>query len=256
MILPGYTQWTFNHSLGGLYDRPVRAVCFHTTEGTTVAGAVSVYKSFQACPHLTVDPETHELVQHVPLNLSSYALRNLVGGCQTNSTGIIQVEIVGYAADTWAWSQERLQWLGTEVLKPILDAYPGIPHQVYSGVRMNCDQWNNWGGGLCGHAHVPENDHWDPGDLNLHAVLDYAIGDDIVTPEDIEAIAQRTADIILNERKITILNDAGGEESHSLFSTVGFDYEQDRRSTALLRTLDKKFDALAKVAITTEPPGP
>lgn len=199
-----------------------------------------------------MDFDTGEKVQHVPLTSSAYALRNLPGGCATNTTGVIQVELVGYSADSWTLSPERLRWLGEEVLWPILEACPTIPRgPVYNGPRMTCAEWDVWSGGQCGHAHVPENDHWDPGDLDLKRIVDYATGD-IVTPEDIEAIAQRAADVILNERKIVILNDAGGPENHNLFSVVGFDYEQDRRATALLRELDAKFDALAKVAITTE----
>jgi hypothetical protein len=188
MMLAGFQQLVFQHSLGGTYDRPVRGICFHTTEGTTVAGAVSVYKRIQACPHLTVDPETLELFQHVPLDSSCYALRNLQGGCQTNTTGIIQIEIVGYAAESWSWSKQRLQWLGEEVLRPILAAYPDIPRSIYNGWRMTCDEWDAWPGGICGHRDVPENDHWDPGDLQLAQILDYAIGDDdMATPAEIWA---------------------------------------------------------------------
>lgn len=184
MILHGFRQVVFSHSLGGTYNRPVRGVVWHTTEGTTVQGAISVYRSIHACPHLTVNPETNELLQHVPLEKSAYALRNLPGGCETNTTGVIQIEVVGYAADTWAWSTGRLQWLGEQVLAPILDAYPDIPHTVYRGPRMSCDEWNGWGGGLAGHAHVPENDHWDPGDLDLAQILNFATGDTMPTPKE------------------------------------------------------------------------
>lgn len=185
VILAGFQQLAFNHSLGFPYDEPVRAIVFHTTEGTTVQGAVSVYKTIQACPHLTVDPETFERFQHVPLSSSAYALRNLKGGCETNSTGVIQIEIVGYAGETWSWSSERLQWLGEQVVKPILDEYPDIPRTVYRGPRMSCDEWLLWPGGLCGHAHVPENDHWDPGDLDLETILNFATGDDMPSVEEI-----------------------------------------------------------------------
>jgi N-acetyl-anhydromuramyl-L-alanine amidase AmpD len=184
-MLAGFQQLVFAHSLGFPYDRPVRGVIWHTTQGTTVQGAVSVYQSIQACPHLTVDPETFERFQHVPLDSAAYALRNLDGGCETNSTGVIQIEIVGYAADAWSWSPQRLQWLGEEVLAPILAEYPDIPHTVYTGDRMTCAEWDVWAGGMAGHKDVPENDHTDPGDLDLQRILDYATGDDMPTAKEI-----------------------------------------------------------------------
>lgn len=185
-FLANFDLLTFDHSLGGTFDRDPRAVVWHTTEGTTVQGAVSVYKSIQACPHLTVDPETFERFQHVPLDRSAFALRNLAGGCQTNTTGVIQIEVVGYAADSWSWSKQRLEWLGEEVLAPILEECPSIPRgPIYTGPRMTCAEWDVWSGGQCGHAHVPENDHWDPGDLDLARIVAYATGDDMPTPEEI-----------------------------------------------------------------------
>lgn len=202
MILAGFQQLVFNHSLGFSYDRDPRAVCWHTTQGTTVDGAVSVYKVLQACPHLTVDPDTHELFQHVPLDSAAYALRNLKGGCETNSTGIIQIEIVGYAADAWAWSAERLQWLGEEVLAPILEACPTIPRgPVYAGARMTCNEWDVWSGGLCGHRDVPENDHTDPGDLDLAAILGYALAK--ISPLENDMTADQFAAMLGPNTRVT-----------------------------------------------------
>ena len=83
------------------------------------------------------------------------------------------------------WSQERLRWIGEEVLAPILNEYPDIPHGVYSGWRMDCDQWNAWPGGIAGHRDVPEQDHTDPGDLQLTQILDYALGDVMPTAQEI-----------------------------------------------------------------------
>jgi hypothetical protein len=217
MILTGFQVVVFNHSLGFSYDRPVRAVCFHTTEGTTVQGAISVYRSIQACPHLTVDPDSHELFQHVSLDSAAYALRNLKGGCETNSTGIIQIEIVGYAAETWSWSQERLRWLGEEVLAPILAAYPAIPRSIYSGWRMDCDTWETWPGGLCGHRDVPEQDHTDPGDLSLATILDYALRknsllENDVTPEQLAAMLGKNTRVSEGVVEINLRKEDGSDD--------------------------------------------
>jgi hypothetical protein len=35
---------------------------------------------------------------------------------------------------------------------------------------MTEDEWNNFDG-WCGHQHVPENEHWDPGKLDIGRLL-------------------------------------------------------------------------------------
>lgn len=226
MILAGFNQLVFNHSLGGTFDRDPRAVVWHTTQGTTVGGAVSVYKAIQACPHLTVDPETHELFQHVPLNASCYALRNLPGGCQTNTTGVIQIEVVGYAGDAWAWSQERLRWLGESVLWPILEACPSIPRgPVYGGERMTCAEWDVWSGGMAGHRDVPEQDHTDPGDLDLAAILGYALGQSSPLEDDMPT-AQEIAKEIMDQLVPVHDHDSGQNSDVTLRVALGYQHDE------------------------------
>jgi hypothetical protein len=176
--LDGFEQVTFPHSLGFPYDRDIRGVCWHMTEGHKASHAYGVYASFPSCPHLTVDRREASQVkaQHVPLNLASYALRNLPGGCELGGTGIIQIEVVGFSAEAGDWTRDELRWLGEEVLAPILAACPTIPPSVFQGnARMTCDEWNAWPGGQVRHANCPENDHWDPGALDLDVVLHYAL---------------------------------------------------------------------------------
>ncbi|GAA0464000.1 hypothetical protein [Streptomyces olivaceiscleroticus] len=38
---------------------------------------------------------------------------------------------------------------------------------------MSASQWNGFRG-ICGHQHVPENDHGDPGSLDFRHVLELA----------------------------------------------------------------------------------
>ena len=35
---------------------------------------------------------------------------------------------------------------------------------------MTNDEWNDFDG-WCGHQHVPENEHWDPGKLDIGRLL-------------------------------------------------------------------------------------
>lgn len=240
--LPGFHQLVFNHSLGGSFDRPPRAVEFHTTEGATPEGAFSVYAAFPSCPHFTVDPDTHARYQHVPLDSASYAMRNLPGGCQTNSTGIVQIEIVGYAAESWSWSQARLQWLGEQVLAPILAACPTIPvGPIYSGPKMTGAQWDFWTGGLCGHRDVPENDHTDPGDLDLAKILAYA-GDNMpLSDDDIKRVAEAVWSRIL---------DIEGTRAPAA-EWVGYQYAQITRTAAQGGVLMKNITDLIDEKVIT-----
>ncbi len=230
MWLPGFEQVTFNHSLGGNFDRPARAVCWHTTEGSTAQGAFSVYATKLACPHFTVDPITHARYQHVPLEASSYSLergdRQHICTVQTNRSGIIQIETVGFAQEAWDWPQDRLEWLGTEVLAPILDACPTIPRNaVYSGQRMDEPQWDAWSGGQCGHRDVccQPSGHWDPGELDLTQILAYANGDDMaLSDEDIHKISEAVWSRVL---------DIEGQKA-SAANWIGFMYAEITRTEA------------------------
>jgi len=220
--LDGFQRVVFDHSKGEVFAQEVRAVCFHTTEGSTAQGAFSVYASQIACPHMTVQYNNNTRYQHVPLTASAYALqrgdRNHRCAVQTNKSGIIQVELVGFAAETPYWTEEQLQWVGTQVLAPILDAHPQIPYVVYDGPRMNEAQWSAWEGGLCGHADVccQPAGHWDPGDLDLNKILDYAIGvDDMPSAEEI-------AEAIMNEPVPLHNYETGGGETATVRTTLAY----------------------------------
>ena len=78
--------------LGG----PSRAV-WHTTEGSTIAGALSVYRGKGFWPHITWDPRDGQIQQHLPADVAARALRP--GSVPTNRLGVvcIQIEVVARA---------------------------------------------------------------------------------------------------------------------------------------------------------------
>lgn len=191
MWLDEFQQVVFAHSLGQPYRWPtVRGVLWHTTEGWSAEGAFSRYSQFPCCPHITAEWEfgiervsTQRRFQHIPTDSMAYAVQhgdaNHVCHVETNASGIVQIEVVGFAAETGSYPLERLRWLGEKVLAPILAAHPTIPPWVYpaSAPRMTEDEWAAWPGGQCRHADVccqPES-HTDPGDLDLDVILHYAL---------------------------------------------------------------------------------
>jgi hypothetical protein len=176
----------------------VNVVVWHTTEGTSVP----TYGGGGSAPNLTVAPdfENKKLVwyQHFDIDRSSRALRNLSGGVDTNTLNVVQIEIVGtcdpkthtrwksegrphlYSPELPDWAIKGLaefaQWLYKSHGVPLTEnvtfkAYPSSYGN--SSVRMTFDKWEGYRG-HCGHQHVPENDHGDPGLFPMGMILDMA----------------------------------------------------------------------------------
>lgn len=179
-MLPGFEVIAADRAGGTFVGVPWRIV-LHTTEGGSTEGAVGAYRSHGGWPHFTVDPKIRRRVQHYELNVSSRALANASGGVETNRANVINIEIVGFATQTPAWSAEWLRWLGTDVLAPIRAVCPFdlvAPHfvpypQSYGYRAMQRFDSMRWLGfsGLVGHQHAPENDHGDPGALDVTEII-------------------------------------------------------------------------------------
>lgn len=177
--IPDASQGTYAADLDG---GPVLVI--HTTEGSTLAAAEAAYRAKRVVPHFTADYYGRRFAQHVDTNRSASALRNLAGGVETNREGrVIQIELVGFADQTHRYSDDRLAWEGA-ILAEIIER-ENIPptHPTFVGrdagtiatttapQRMSADRWRRFSG-ICGHQHVPENTHWDPGAYPLDRALD------------------------------------------------------------------------------------
>lgn len=167
-------------------------LCWHTSEtdpGTVDAiAAEQATKSHTDVYHVLADPKLRRVVQVLPLNLAASALAH-PPACETNHDGVIQVCIIGRAHDMPNLSADDLKWLGTAVVAPIVRNVPELKHLVVANFygdtsgfviasanalqRMSPNTWLNFAGQV-GHQHVPGNDHWDPGALNVRAVSLYA----------------------------------------------------------------------------------
>lgn len=156
----------------------------HTTEGSSYAGAKSAYVGNRSAPHFTVSFEggVFRVRQHIPLNRAARALRNLTGGVDTNRLRCIQIEIVGFAAKPGAISGayadgtgRLMRWI--EANTEIKRIGPGRAFATAYGqnhLRFSNAEWmafNGW----CGHCHVPENDHWDPGAIDINHLLSIGV---------------------------------------------------------------------------------
>lgn len=180
-------------------------VVLHTTEsdpGTCEAVAQYLVRMGYE-PHEVFDPSNGDGVILLPKTSSGKALMNLPGGVETNNRGgVYQIEIVGRAVDVPGYDDDWYARLRTRLVE-VCD-FTGTPHvfplpfqpypQSYGNnlVRMSYDEWLVFEG-ICGHMHVPENDHGDPGALDIER-LAMALSDDDVK-RIVEAVWARPLDI-------------------------------------------------------------
>ncbi|MCX5407523.1 hypothetical protein OHA37_27120 [Streptomyces sp. NBC_00335] len=127
----------------------------------------------KAAPHILWDPFTGRITQFLPADSRSKSLADSAGGTRTNRAGsiVIQVETLFFPycrvnGTTYArlvdtpckgW-QQLLAWVRSW---GVPDTWPmGRPTDFTA--RRSESVWANQGGWYA-HAHVPENDHQDPG---------------------------------------------------------------------------------------------
>jgi hypothetical protein len=180
------------------YFGPSDPICvvWHTTEITTAPLDGAWVAKWASPSHIVADPYTQQVRQCVSLSRGAKALWNDPGGVETNLNGCVwQVEIHMKSPDPRDptrpdLTDDQYRWLAEAVLVPLakeaaargwpldLDNTPEagvIPGSamVNAPQRFSFAQWVNFRGN-CGHRHVPENDHWDAGALNLPKLVGFA----------------------------------------------------------------------------------
>jgi hypothetical protein len=177
-------------------------IVWHSTEGTSLPS----YSGGAVAPNLTAVPDFGakriRWYQHFDFDVSSRALRNLAGGVETNTANVCQVEVVGtcdpsahrrwggqhlYMPELPDWAVRDLaafaKWAHEQHGVPLKSGLTFKPYPASygaNGVRLTGSQWRNFYG-HCGHQHVPENDHGDPGAFPMAPILARAKGD---TPQE------------------------------------------------------------------------
>lgn len=158
----------------------------HSTEGYSLDGAVATYRRTTDWPTATADWSARRKALHYTIDTSARALINAPGGVETNRRGrrVIQLEIVGFAAHMNLLPDDELAWLALEVIGPLCAAggvelathvnwepYPAS-YGIHAPQRLTPIAWVG-AAGILGHQHVPENDHGDPGALNVARILEH-----------------------------------------------------------------------------------
>lgn len=237
--IPGASQSYFYGA--GRYsgsDMEVNCGVVHTTEGMSLPS----YNGGAMAPTVTGVPDIKakriRWYQHYDVDESARALANKLGGVETNTANVFQIELVGTCDDskrtTWSgkrvgvdylhwptapdWALAEVAWLVRWLhdyhgvpLTCVKDwlAYgkdtrrPGVTPASYgaSPARMTQSAWRSFKG-WCGHQHVPENDHGDPGSMNFARVIQLAKGEPRPQEDDValsDADIKRIADAVYNK---------------------------------------------------------
>jgi hypothetical protein len=142
---------------------------WHTTQGSS--DATSTLEANDDPPQLELLP-TGQIIQYMPINLSGRALQH-VGTPETNRGNVVQCEVVGFAAHP-SWPAAQVQ--GAIKIARFVEANNGVERASHvkfhpsDGVRLSGPAWVALKG-HCGHMHVPENSHVDPGAIDSSGVL-------------------------------------------------------------------------------------
>jgi len=226
-LLPGYEQISGKTPRGNSYrrsDLPWRIV-LHTIEGASpnLASFRSLAKGHPSAPHLWIDPRAGKRwrLQTVPLDKVARSLRRPRGAPETNHARAIQCEIAGRAAETQSWSRADVEWIGAEMVAPVVrfirsvggdldleyvertyGANEGIVlATVSSPIRFDQGTWYGckW---VTSHQRVIANSHWDAGKLNLGLVLSAvkeALGETPPSPVPVPPPTPPTQEITVSE---------------------------------------------------------
>lgn len=183
---------------GPMLDSAAWKLLLHTTEGSTIQGALAALDEHRSWPHLVFDPSTAHLVQCIPFNDAARALKSGGTAGRTNAARVIQIEVVGFAAATPHWSTPLNDNLGNLIAR-LSRTIPFDPHfrlpfygqdagftvaSDRARQRLTFPQWYAYGA-ICGHQHAPANNHWDPGAINtiaIQAAIDKALNNSPIPP--------------------------------------------------------------------------
>ena len=189
---------------GGQAYLPLRSnpsFCVHTTEGSTVAGAVATLRQNFTAPHFVVGE--NRIVQMRPLSAQGATVHDW-------NDRFIQVECVG-RADLKLHRLTPTTWQPLVALTRFVNKELGIPlrrpdgwsDQLAAGTWANNNPRRQSGialqfRGVFGHVDVPDQDpswHWDPGSLDYTALFAEALGEDDMTDEQKAALRAATASL-------------------------------------------------------------
>lgn len=173
----------------------------HTTEGSTVEGALSAYAAKRCAPTFTLGRDAKgkaRILQHLPLGNAARALMNESGGVETNRVTIAQIELVAVSPVGKKWLPDPLVTDMLATLYHALRRECGIPLTRAVNPQRLEKVWNQTSGWY-GHVDVPENDHVDPRGLDYVRLFEIAKSKSLV-PSKVRAKPRKLGPVLLKRR--------------------------------------------------------
>ena len=167
----------------GAYTGGGNKLMFHTTEGSTISGAIAALDRNRSWSHFLISYEEKRKIQFLEINQAGRSLaNNNADGYQTNRANVIQIEIVGFAKETQGWSKAKLDWIA-EVCGEIRKAF-NFPLNTMGDERLSDKAFVDYAG-ICGHKNCPDNcvDPKTPilcADMQWRKAGDLKAGDEII----------------------------------------------------------------------------
>lgn len=162
---------------------PYRFV-LHSTEGATAYGAIAAFQDNDSWPHFLISDETGtvQVWQFMDLDVGARSLEHRPGTIETNLHSAVQIEIVGHAVSEpvaspvlLAGLRRLLEWCSFRTNAKLTSNVQWKPYPAsggdQNGIRLTDQQWAAYNG-VCGHMHVPNQEHGDPGAINISALLE------------------------------------------------------------------------------------
>jgi N-acetyl-anhydromuramyl-L-alanine amidase AmpD len=150
-------------------------ICWHTTEGANLDGAVSTLASARSAAHFVIDPKSGDVTQCVPLDQAARSLEH-PSGPETNRANVIQIEVVGFStigeaqkhgapAERAVPNFDAAAYRRLAALAVLIEHRHPVPRHARPFRKP--EKFTGQGfvdfAGHCGHVHVPGNSHTDPG---------------------------------------------------------------------------------------------
>lgn len=202
---------TYGNNAGNFTDGGWK-LCIHMTEGSSIEGAIGAYKANNSWPHGTIDPKKRRKVRHLDLDVAARSLaNNNSDGYQVGRAKVIQIEVVGFSAKAAAISEEDLTWIA-ECFDDIRKEQPfPLDHPEFKipATRLTDKAWPPYSG-IVGHEHAPDNDHWDPGALDVKYIVSKMEGTPEPSPEPEFKMNQKVGTVTVN---VTFGSDGKGQFS-------------------------------------------
>lgn len=180
---------------GGMDRDP--SFCIHTTEGSTLDGALGTIDGTGYAPHFTVGED--RIVQQRALSTTGSALRS-------HNDHFVQVECVGFSKEnvheltlpTWRPLVLLSRWVHTELHIPLYRPWGDqLPPGSASNNPRRRQGYALTRRGFYGHVDVPDQAptwHWDPGSLAYKALFkQIRDGGDDMTEEQLQRLKDTEA---------------------------------------------------------------